>query len=38
LSFANAHYHEVWTYLYAMFLLVAAVDWWSGRVRRGMLA
>ena len=38
LSFANAHYHEVWTYLCAMFLLVAAVDWWSGRVRRGMLA
>jgi phosphonate transport system permease protein len=37
-SFANAHYHEVWSYLYAMFALVAAVDWWSGRVRRGMLA
>ena len=37
-SFANAHYHEVWSYLYAMFLLVVAVDAWSGRVRRGMLA
>ena len=37
-SFANAHYHEVWSYLYAMFVLVAAVDAWSGRVRRGMLA
>lgn len=37
-SFANAHYHEVWSYLYAMFLLVVAVDGWSGRVRRGMLA
>ena len=37
-SFANAHYREVWSYLYAMFLLVVAVDWWSGRVRRGMVA
>ena len=37
-SFANAHYHEVWSYLYAMFLLVVAVDAWSGAVRRGMLA
>ena len=37
-SFAIAHYHEVWSYLYAMFLLVITVDWWSGRVRKGMLS
>ena len=37
-SFANAHYHEVWSYLYAMFLLVVTIDWWSGAVRRRMLA
>lgn len=37
-SFANAHYHEVWSYLYAMFALVVTVDWWSGAVRKGMLA
>ena len=37
-SFANAHYHEVWSYLYAMFLLVVTVDWWSGAVRRGMVS
>jgi phosphonate transport system permease protein len=36
-SFANAHYHEVWSYLYALFVLVVTVDWWSGAVRRGML-
>jgi phosphonate transport system permease protein len=37
-SFANAHYREVWSYLYAMFALVVIVDWWSGRVRKEMLA
>ena len=37
-SFSNAHYREVWTYLYAMFVLVAAVEWWSGAVRRGMVS
>ncbi len=33
-SFENLHYGEVWTYLYALFGLVVAVDWWSGRLRR----
>jgi phosphonate transport system permease protein len=37
-SFTNAHYHEVWSYLYAMFALVLAVDAWSGAVRRGMVS
>ncbi len=33
-SFENLHYGEVWTYLYALFALVAVADWWSGRLRR----
>jgi phosphonate transport system permease protein len=33
-SFDNLLYGEVWTYLYVMFALVAAVDWWSGALRR----
>ncbi len=33
-SFENLHYGEVWTYLYVLFVLVLAVDWWSGRLRR----
>lgn len=33
-SFENLHYGEVWTYLYVLFALVAAADWWSGRLRR----
>ena len=37
-SFTNAHYHEVWSYLYAMFGMVLALDAWSGAVRRGMLS
>lgn len=37
-SFENLHYGEVWTYLYVMFLLVAAVDWWSGSFRRSLAA
>ncbi len=36
-SFENTYYREVWTYLYALFLLVALVDWWSGSVRRRMV-
>ena len=33
-SFENTYYAEVWTYLYALFALVALVDWWSGALRR----
>ena len=29
-AFANAHYREVWSYLYAMVALVVATDAWSG--------
>jgi phosphonate transport system permease protein len=36
-SFENLHYGEVWTYLYTLFLLVLAADWWSGRLRREVL-
>jgi phosphonate transport system permease protein len=32
-SFENLRYGEVWTYLYVLFGLVLAVDWWSGRLR-----
>jgi phosphonate transport system permease protein len=33
-SFENLLYGEVWTYLYALFALVALADWWSGALRR----
>lgn len=36
-SFENLYYHEVWTYLYALFALVLAVDLWSGRLRRELV-
>ena len=36
-SFENVYFREVWTYLYAMFLLVAFVDWWSGALRRRLV-
>ena len=34
LSVENVHYREVWTYLYALFALVLALELWSGRLRR----
>jgi phosphonate transport system permease protein len=34
LSFENLYYREVWTYLYALFLLVVATDLWSSALRR----
>jgi phosphonate transport system permease protein len=37
-AFENLHYGEVWTYLYTLFALVALADWWSGRLRREVLA
>ncbi len=36
-AFDEQHYHEVWTYLYALIGLVAAVDWWSGAMRRRLV-
>lgn len=30
----NLHYREVWTYLYAVFVLVVSLDLWSGALRR----
>ncbi len=37
-SFDNLHYGEVWTYLYALVLLVVAIDVWSGALRRRFVA
>jgi len=37
-SFDNLQYGEVWTYLYAVFLLVFLVDAWSGALRRRFAA
>lgn len=37
-SFENLHYGEVWTYLYVLFLLIAAADLWSGTFRRSFAA
>jgi ABC-type phosphate/phosphonate transport system permease subunit len=37
-SFENLQYGEVWTYLYVLFALVAATDWWSGALRRRFVA
>jgi phosphonate transport system permease protein len=33
-SFENLYYGEVWTYMYALFALIVAVEWWSGVVRK----
>lgn len=38
ISFENLLFGEVWTYLYTLFALVVAIDWWSGAVRRRLLA
>ena len=37
-SFENLHYGEVWSYLYVLFALIALVDWWSGQLRRRLVA
>jgi phosphonate transport system permease protein len=37
-SFANQHWGEVWTYLYALIVLVVAAEWWSGALRRRLVS
>lgn len=37
-SFENLHYGEVWTYLYALILLVVGIEVWSGAVRKRFVA
>ena len=37
-SFENLYYGEVWSYLYVLFVLIALVDWWSGQLRRRLVA
>jgi phosphonate transport system permease protein len=37
-SFENLHYGEVWTYLYALMLLVVAVELWSSALRTRFVA
>lgn len=33
-SFENLHYHEVWTYLYSLILVVLVLEAWSAQLRR----
>ncbi|MHC4953905.1 MAG: PhnE/PtxC family ABC transporter permease [Planctomycetota bacterium] len=33
-SCGELYFREAWTYLYALLLLIVAVEWWSGRLRR----
>lgn len=37
-AFENLHYGEVWTYLYALALLVVGIETWSGALRRRFVA
>lgn len=37
-SFANLHFREVWSYLYALVLAVLILELWSGRLRARMVA
>lgn len=36
-AFEEQHYHEAWTYLYALLILVIAIDFWSSLVRRRLV-
>lgn len=33
-AFENHHFHEMWTYIYALLVLVVVFDLWSGVIRR----
>lgn len=37
-SFENLYYGEVWTYLYALLAVIVAVEWWSGALRKRLVA
>lgn len=38
LEWGNYDFPEVWTFLYALLILVFAVDWWSGSLRKRFVA
>ena len=38
LSFNETYYGEVWTYIYALFVLIVVFDWWSGALRKRFVA
>lgn len=38
LMWKKARYAEVWTFLYALILIVVVLDWWSGALRRRLSA
>ena len=33
-SCGELYFREAWTYLYALFLLIVVIEWWSGALRR----
>ena len=37
LSFEETHFREVWTYLFALLLLVVVLDQWSHALRRRLV-
>jgi phosphonate transport system permease protein len=37
-AFAEQHYHETWTYLYALMAILIGVELWSAQVRRRLAA
>jgi phosphonate transport system permease protein len=38
LMWKKARYDEVWTFLYALILMVIVLDWWSGALRKRLAA
>lgn len=36
-SFDEQHFHEVWTYLWALIVLIVVTDLWSGQMRRRLV-
>ena len=32
-AYEDGHYHEIWTFVYALLALVLLFEWWGGRIR-----
>lgn len=36
-SFEDGHYRQIWTYIFALLIIVLFFEWWGGRIRRALV-
>ena len=37
-SFDDGHYHEIWTYVFVLLVIVLSLEWWGGKIRQKLVS